>query len=69
MASSPDNNLPIRLQEIPTIQYELPFPVLAALEHARDPGADPGLLVLAHALEEELSQRAQAETEGPCLDY
>jgi hypothetical protein len=35
--------------------------ILEALEHARDPGADPALLVLAHALE---AAWTEAETLG-----
>ena len=36
----------------------------AALEHARDPGADPALLVLAHALEEAMAHIAEIEKAG-----
>jgi hypothetical protein len=37
----------------------LTIPILAALEHAREPGVDPYLVVLAHALEAELARRAE----------
>lgn len=38
------------------LRHGLTIQELAALEHAREPGADPALLVLAQALEERLVQ-------------
>lgn len=39
----------------------IPVPILAALEHARDPGVDPALPVLAVALEESWARQIARE--------
>jgi hypothetical protein len=45
--------------DFPTPNLVLNPILAAALEHARDPGADPALLVLAYALEAELARRVE----------
>jgi hypothetical protein len=46
----------------------LPDSVGAALEHAYEPGVDPALPVLAHALERELARRFEETAPRPARD-